>query len=81
MKKYLILTLLISILIGVILPLVLGAKDPTLIAIAFSLVWFFYAVVLFLITFLIKPGLKIKLTHHDGVTVVKYELRDSKGRR
>jgi uncharacterized membrane protein YjfL (UPF0719 family) len=75
-KTYISLALLISILMGVILPLALGVKDRTLIAIAFSSVWFSYAVVLLLITFLIKPSLKIKLTHQDEATVVRYELRD-----
>jgi hypothetical protein len=60
MKKYLILTLAVSILIGTILPLPLGVKDPTLITISFSLVWFIYAVILLIFTFLVKPELKIK---------------------
>jgi hypothetical protein len=59
MKRYLILTLVISILVGITLPLALGVRDPTLIAICFSSVWFLYAV-LVLIAFLIKPGLRIK---------------------
>ena len=74
MKKYLILTAVISILVGIILPLALGVKDLTLIAICFSSVWFVYAVLLLITTFLIKPGLKIKASRKDGVTVVRYEL-------
>ena len=77
MKKqttYLILTLVISILFGIILPLALGVEDLTLIAITFSLVWFFYAVLLLTTTFLIKPGLKIKASRQNAVTVVRYEL-------
>jgi uncharacterized membrane protein len=74
MKKYLILTLVISVLAGIILPLTLGVKDLTLIAITFSLVWFFYALLLLITTFLIKPGLKIKASRQNGVTVVKYEF-------
>jgi len=58
MKKYLVLTLVISVLAGIVLPLALGLKDLTLIAIVFSLVWFFYTVLLLITTFLIKPGLK-----------------------
>ena len=57
MKKqriYLRLTLVISILFGIILPLTLGVKDTTLIAISFSFIWFIYAVALFTITFLIE---------------------------
>ena len=75
MKKYLILTAVISILIGIILPLALGVKAPTLIAITFTLVWFIYAVLLLVTTFLIKPGLRIKVSGQNGVTVVKYELK------
>jgi len=74
MKKYLVLTLVISVLVGIILPLTLGVKDPTLIAITFSSVWFSYAVVMLITTFLIKPGLRIKASRQNGVTVVRYEL-------
>jgi len=52
-RTYLWLTLVISILVGIILPLALGVKDPTLIAIFFSLVWFIYAVVLVIVCFLV----------------------------
>jgi hypothetical protein len=61
MKKYLILTLVISILVGIILPLFLGVKDLTLIAISSCSVWFVYAVLMFITTFLIEPGLKIRV--------------------
>ena len=44
MKKYLIITLVISILLGIILPLALGVKDISLIGMTFSSVWFVYAV-------------------------------------
>ena len=74
MKKYFVLTLVISILVGIILPLALGVKDPALIAITFSSVWFFYAVVMLITTFLIKPGLRINVSRLKGVTVVRYEL-------
>jgi hypothetical protein len=80
MKKYLALTLVISILVGIILPLALGVKDPTLIAITFSLVWFLYAVLLFITTFLIKP-LKIKASRQNGVTVVRYELLNAEKKK
>jgi hypothetical protein len=59
-RTYLIPTLLISFLFGIILPLALGVKDLTLIAICFSSVWFVYAVLLLITTFLMKPGLKIR---------------------
>jgi hypothetical protein len=60
MKKYLTLTLVISILVGIILSLALGVTDLTLIAISFCSVWFVNAVILLIVTFLVKPGLKIK---------------------
>jgi hypothetical protein len=73
-KAYLILTLLFSILFGIILPLAFGVKDLTLIAISFCSVWFIYAFLLLITTFLIKPGLRIKASGLKGVTVVRYEL-------
>ena len=68
------LTLHISILFGIILPLTLGVKNLTLIAICFSSVWVIYAALLLITTFLIKPNLKIKATRKNGVNVVRYEL-------
>jgi hypothetical protein len=44
--RYFLLTLLISILVGILLPLVLGVKDPTYIAISFTLVWAIYSIIL-----------------------------------
>ena len=73
-KIYLIFTLLISSLFGIILPLALGVKDLPLIAICFSSVWVIYAALLLITTFLIKPNLKIKATRKNGVNVVRYEL-------
>jgi ABC-type uncharacterized transport system fused permease/ATPase subunit len=78
MKKYLTLTLVISILVGIILPFALGVRDLTLIAICFSSVWFIYVVLLFISTFLIKPALRIRVSRQKGVAVVRYELLDSK---
>ncbi len=46
MKKTFILTLIISVLLGIALPLVLGVKDPTYIAIFFSSVWVLYSIIL-----------------------------------
>ena len=71
---YFIPTLVISILFGILLPLVLGVKDPMLIATTFSVVWVLYAIVLLATVFLVKPGLKIKASRKNGVTVVRYEL-------
>jgi hypothetical protein len=78
MKKYLVLTLVTSILVGIILPLALGVRDLTLIAICFTLVWFIYAVLLLITTFMVKPGLRINVSRQNGVAVVRYELLDSK---
>ena len=77
MKKqriYLIPTLLVSILFGIILPLFLGVRDPMLIGTIFSMVWVLYAIILLIIVFLFRPGLKIKASCKNGVTVVRYEL-------
>ena len=54
MKKYFILTLIISILMGIILPLVLGVNDPTYIAISFASVWAIYSLILFGYVFLVE---------------------------
>ncbi len=71
-------TLLISFLFGIVLALTLGVKNLTLIAIYFSSVWFIYAVLLLISTFLIKPNLRIRVSRPKGVAVVRYELLDSK---
>ena len=47
-------TLLISILLGIALPLALGVKDPTYIAISFSSVWGIYSLILLGNIFLVK---------------------------
>jgi membrane protein YdbS with pleckstrin-like domain len=73
-KCLLSLTLIISILFGIILPLAWGVKDPMLIATTFSMVWVLYAIILLIIVFLVRPGLKIKASRKNGVTVVRYEL-------
>ena len=77
-KTYIRLTLVISILFGIILPLALGVKDLYSIALIFTLIWFVYAVLMFVVTFLIKPGIKIKASRQNGVSVVKFELQDSR---
>ena len=84
MKKqgiYLIPTLLFSILFGIALPLVLGVKDFRLIALFFTFVWLIYAVGLLIFTFLVRPGLRIKVLQRKNPTIVKYELRDSSKER
>jgi len=57
--------------------LALGLKNFTLIAIFFTFVWFIYAVGLLLSTFVVKPGLRIKVIQRKNPTIVRYELRDS----
>ena len=75
-KIYIRLTLLISVLLGIILPLILGIKDPTYIAIFFTSVWVLYIVIRW-IAFLIRPELKIKVLSHKNPTIVRFELNDS----
>jgi hypothetical protein len=74
MKNYLILSLKVSILVGIILPFILGVKDLTLIAICFSSASLIYVVLLLITTFLIKPSLRINVSRQNGATVVRYEL-------
>jgi ABC-type transport system involved in Fe-S cluster assembly fused permease/ATPase subunit len=76
-KTYLRLTVIMSVLFGIILPLVLGIKNPTLIAITFSSMWFIYIVILMIMVFLVKPGLKIKVIRHKNPTIVRFELSGS----
>jgi hypothetical protein len=80
-RIHLIPTLLVSILLGVILPFILGVKDPMLIATTFSMVWVLYAIVLLVTVFLIKPGLKIKASRKNGVTVVRFGLLNPEKKR
>jgi hypothetical protein len=47
-------TLLISILLGIALPLALGVKDPIYIAISFSSVWAIYSLILLGYAFLVE---------------------------
>jgi uncharacterized RDD family membrane protein YckC len=75
-RTYFTFTLVISILVGIILPLAIGIKDPTLIAITFSSVWFIYTVIMFITVFLIKPGLKINVIRDKNPTMVRFELSD-----
>ena len=80
-KTYFSLTLLVSILPGIILPLALGVKDPTLIAITFSSVWFIYAMIMFIIVFLIKLGVRIRVIQRKNPTIVRYDILDSGKKR
>ena len=62
--KQIFFTFVISILVGIILPLALGVKDPTLIAITFGLVWFVYSVYLFVSTFFSRKALKMRKSNY-----------------
>ena len=53
-KYYFRLTLLISVLMGIILPLALGVKDLTYMAIFFSSVWAIYSLILLGYVFLVE---------------------------
>jgi hypothetical protein len=55
-------------LVGIILPLSLGVKDPTLIAVFFSSVWFIYAIILFVWVFLISGRRNLKKRLREGIT-------------
>ena len=56
----------------------MGVKDLYSIALIFTLIWFVYAVQISVVTFLIKPGLKIKISRQNGVSVLKFELQNSR---
>jgi len=74
-RNYIRLTLLISILVGIILPIALGVNDPTYIAIFFTLAWVLYIIVRW-IAFLFRSELKIKVLRYKNQTIVGFELRD-----
>ncbi len=73
-NNYFRLTLIISILLGILLPFLLGVRDPMLIVITFSVGWVAYAIMLLITVFLIKPGLRIGATRNNGITLVRYGL-------
>jgi hypothetical protein len=54
MKKYFLLTLVIPVLLGIVLPLALGVKDLTYMAIFFSSVWAIYSLILLGYVFLVE---------------------------
>jgi hypothetical protein len=53
-KYYFRLTLVVSVLVGIILLLIVGVKDPLYIAISFSLVWAIYSLFLLGYVFLVE---------------------------
>jgi ABC-type bacteriocin/lantibiotic exporter with double-glycine peptidase domain len=74
-KFYLKITALVSIFFGIIFPLTMGVKDPTLLAVFFSLIWFIYAVSLFITTFLIE-GRRSKKKLYEKDKNGSFPLRD-----
>ena len=54
LNKYFWVTLVVSILAGIILPIALGVKDPVYIAISFTLVWAIYSLILLGYVFLVE---------------------------
>jgi hypothetical protein len=59
-KEYFTLTLVNSVLVGIILPLALVVKDPLYIAIFFTLAWFLYVAIQFIVTLLISSRKNLK---------------------
>ena len=66
-RNFIKLTFVVSILAGVLLPLALGVEDPTLIVITFCSVWFIYAIIFFVNTFLITGRRNLKKRVEDGI--------------
>jgi 4-hydroxybenzoate polyprenyltransferase len=58
------LTLLTSVSLTIILPLAAGIKDIYWIALIFTLVWFVYAVYLFVSTFFSRKALKMRKSNY-----------------
>jgi len=77
MKKYLILILCISILIGLIFPFSPGPKNPSPIANAIYIVWFIYVAIVLIVTFLVKLAPKIREYRRNEVKVIGYEPQNS----
>jgi 4-hydroxybenzoate polyprenyltransferase len=63
-KTYLGLTLLVSVSLVIILPLVAGIKDIYWIGLIFTLVWFVYSVYLFVSTFFSREALKMRKSNY-----------------
>jgi len=66
-KTYLSLAVILSVLFGIILPIALGVKDLTLIAVIFSSVWLIYVIVLLFITLLIVGRRNLKKRSKEGI--------------
>jgi hypothetical protein len=75
-KRLFVITMATSILFGILLPLAFGIKDTKLIAIILSGFRFVYAVLMLVMTFLLRPNLRIKVSRQNGVSIVRYELKN-----
>ena len=53
-KTYVLLTVILTVLFGIILPLTIGVKNPSSIALTFSLVWVIYSSILLGYVFLVE---------------------------
>jgi hypothetical protein len=67
-KRLFMLTWIISVLVGIILPLVIGVKDPLLIAYIFASVWFIYALIMLVIIFLVEGRRNLKKRLKEEIT-------------
>jgi hypothetical protein len=54
LKEYFIVTLIISVLLGILLPLVMGLENPRVIALSFIFVWCISSVLLFVMVFFVE---------------------------
>ena len=68
-RIYFIPTLLTSILFGIALPIALGVRGLRQVALFFTLVWLIYAVALLIFTFLLRPGLRIRVIQRKNPTI------------
>jgi hypothetical protein len=59
-KTYLRLTLVLSVLFGIILPLAVGVKDILAVPLIFSSIWFVYVIVLWIRVFFSSEALKAR---------------------
>lgn len=54
LKEYFFITLIISVLLGILLPLVMGLNNPTVIALSFIFVWCISSILLFVMVFFVE---------------------------
>ncbi len=59
LKEYFLVTLIIAILLGILLPLMMGLNNPTLIALSFVFVWCISSILLFIMVFFIE-GIRLR---------------------